>query len=78
MKKQLKNILKQGKYAIIGGLAFLGLCSLFLIFNKEPINKESIGEKFALVAYILLIVGVIQLSIEFVIEERNGAKEAER
>ena len=73
MKKQLINILMKGKVTLIGGLVFLAFCPLFLIFENE-----SIAEKFALVAYFLLVFGVTQLFVEFIMEERKGAKKAEK
>jgi hypothetical protein len=59
----------EGRVSISGGLFFLILCPLLLIFGKE-----SMAEKSAIWAYMFLVVGVVQLFVEYLKEERKGAK----
>ena len=50
-------------------LGFLILCPFLLI-----LGKESIAEKSAIWAYMFLLVGAIQMIIEYIREERKNAK----
>ena len=59
----------KGKVSISLALGFLILCPFLLIFNKE-----AIAEKSAIWAYMFLLVGVIQMIIEYIREERKDAK----
>ena len=59
----------EGRVSISLALGFLILCPFLLIFNKE-----AIAEKAAVWAYMFLLVGVIQMIIEYIREERKDAK----
>ena len=59
----------EGRVSIGFALVFLTLCPFLLIFNKE-----AIAEKAAVWAYMFLLVGVIQMIIEYIREERKDAK----
>lgn len=62
----------EGRISVAGGLIFLALCPFLLIFVKE-----TIAEKTAIWAYMFLIVGVAQVFIEYLREERKSAKKEE-
>lgn len=49
----------EGKISVLGGLFFIVLCTLFLIFKKETMAEEAI-----LWAYIFLAVGVGKMFFE--------------
>jgi len=59
----------EGRVPIAGGLIFLIMWPFLLIFGKE-----AIAEKSAIWAYMFLLVGVIQMIIEYIREERKDAK----
>jgi len=59
----------EGKASVGLALGFLILCPLLLIFKKE-----SIAEKVAIWAYMFLVVGVVQLFVEYLKEERKSAE----
>jgi len=59
----------EGRVSIGLALGFLILCPFLLIFKKELI-----AEKAAVWAYMFLVVGVVQMFIEHVKEERKSAK----
>ena len=59
----------KGKVSISLALGFLILCPFLLIFNKE-----AIAEKAAVWAYMFLLVGVIQMIIEYIRKEGKDAK----
>jgi len=59
----------KGKVSISLALGFLILCPFLLIFKKELI-----AEKAAIWAYMFLVVGVVQLFVEYSKEERKDAK----
>ena len=59
----------KGKASIGLALGFLILCPFLLIFKKELI-----AEKAAIWAYMFLVVGVVQLFVEYLKEERENAK----
>ena len=59
----------KGKVSISLALGFLILCPFLLIFNKE-----AIAEKSAIWAYMFLLVGVIQMIIEYIRKEGKDAK----
>lgn len=63
----------EGRVSVTGGLICLSLCPFLLIFKKELI-----AEKFAIWAYVFLVVGVAQIFIEYLKEERESAKKEER
>ena len=54
----------EGRVSIAGGLIFLIMCPFLLIFGKE-----AIAEKSAVWAYMFLLVGVIQMIIEYIKEK---------
>jgi len=56
----------EGRVSIAGGLIFLIMCPFLLIFQKEPI-----AEKAAVWAYMFLLVGVVQMVIEYIKELKN-------
>lgn len=56
----------EGRISVLGGLFFLILCALFLIFEKETMAEEA-----ALWTYIFLMVGVVQLFVEY---KKGGEK----
>ena len=59
----------EGRVSISLALGFLILCPFLLIFNKE-----TIAEKSAVWAYMFLLVGVIQMIIEYIRKEGKDAK----
>lgn len=59
----------KSRVSISLALGFLILCPFLLIFKKELI-----AEKAAVWAYMFLVVGVVQLFVEYLKEERKGAK----
>ncbi len=59
----------EGRVSIAGGLIFLIMCPFLLISQKE-----AIAEKAAVWAYMFLLVGVIQMIIEYIKEERKSVK----
>ena len=62
----------EGRVSIGGALLFLTMCPFLLIFKKNLI-----AEKAAVWAYMFLVVGVIQMMIEYMKEERKSAKKEE-
>ena len=60
------------KISVGGGLVFLAFCPLFLIFGQELI-----ANKFAVWAYMFLAVGIIQMVIEYVKEEKKSIQKGE-
>ena len=62
----------KGRTSIGLALGFLILCPFLLIFKKELI-----AEKAAIWAYMFLVVGAVQMFIEYVKEERKSAKKKE-
>lgn len=58
-----------GRFSIGLALGFLVLCPFLLSFNNKPI-----ADKAAIWAYLFLVVGVIQLFIEYLKEERKDEK----
>ena len=62
----------EGRVSIGLALGFLTLCPFLLIFKKDLI-----AEKAAVWAYMFLVVGVIQMMIEYMKEERKSAKKEE-
>lgn len=56
----------EGRMSVAGGLVFLIFCPFLLIFGKEQM-----AEKSAIWVYVFLVVGVIQMVIENVKEERK-------
>lgn len=59
----------EGRVSIAGGLIFLTMCPFLLIFKKDLV-----AEKAAVWAYMFLVVGVVQLFVEYLKEERKDAK----
>ena len=59
----------KGRVSVAGGLIFLIMCPFLLIFGKE-----AIAEKSAIWAYMFLLVGVIQMIIEYIRKEGKDAK----
>jgi len=59
----------KGRVSVAGGLIFLIMCPFLLIFGKE-----AIAEKSAVWAYMFLLVGVIQMIIEYIRKEGKDAK----
>lgn len=59
----------EGRVSIAGGLIFLIMCPFLLISQKE-----AVAEKAAVWAYMFLLVGVIQMVVEYVREERKNVK----
>jgi len=59
----------EGRISIAGGLIFLAMCPFLLIFGKE-----AIAEKSAIWAYMFLAVGVGQMIVEYIREERRNAR----
>ncbi|PIU03185.1 hypothetical protein COT44_04810 [Candidatus Shapirobacteria bacterium CG08_land_8_20_14_0_20_39_18] len=55
----------KGRVSIAGALIFLTMCPFLLIFKKDLV-----AEKSAIWAYMFLVVGVIQMIIEYVKENR--------
>lgn len=62
----------KSKVSISLALGFLILCPFLLIFNKGIM-----AERVAIWVYMFLVVGVVQLFVEYLKEERKGAKEKE-
>ncbi len=63
----------EGRVSIGFALFFLILCPFLLILGKEPI-----AEKVAIWAYMFLVVGVIQMFIEYIREGKRDAKIKEK
>ncbi|MBU3957239.1 hypothetical protein KKI19_03150 [Patescibacteria group bacterium] len=63
----------EGRVSVAGGLIFLAMCPFLLI-----LKKELIAEKAAIWAYMFLVVGIAQMFIEYLKEERKSAKKEER
>jgi len=59
----------EGRVSVGGGLVFLVMCPFLLILKKDPI-----AEKAAIWAYLFLVVGVGQMFIEYLREERKNVK----
>jgi len=59
----------EGRISVAGGLLFLATCPFLLIFGKA-----AIAEKFAIWAYMFLVVGIGQMIIEYVKEERRNTR----
>jgi hypothetical protein len=59
----------KGEFSVAGGLIFLTMCPFLLFSQKRPI-----AEKAAIWAYVFLAVGVIQMFIEHLREEKRDAK----
>ncbi len=62
----------EGRVSIAGALIFLTMCPFLLIFKKDLV-----AEKAAIWAYMFLVVGVIQMIIEYIKEERKNAYKEE-
>jgi hypothetical protein len=59
----------EGRVSVAGALIFLALCPFLLIFKKDPI-----AEKAAIWAYMFLVVGTIQMFVEYAKEEKKNVK----
>ena len=62
----------ESKVSIAGALIFLIMCPFLLIFHWDVV-----AEKSAIWAYMFLVMGVVQMFIEYLREERKGAKKEE-
>lgn len=63
----------EGRVSVAGSLVFLSVCPFLLIFNKKPI-----AEKFAIWAYMFLLIGVVQLFVEYLKKERRDTGKDEK
>jgi len=66
---RIKKFLLRGEIVIAGGLVFLASYPFLLIFGKE-----AIAEKSAIWAYMFLAVGVGQMIVEYIREEKRNAR----
>jgi hypothetical protein len=62
----------EGRVSVAGALMFLSTCPFLLIFKKDPV-----AEKAAIWAYMFLVVGTIQMFVEFAKEEKKNVELAE-
>lgn len=61
-----------GRVSVVGGLIFLAMSPFLLIFKKAPI-----AEKSAIWVYMFLAVGIGQLLMDCLRQERRGAENKE-